>query len=296
MFIFAFVIPAVALLFVGDALLRKWADRRERKRKPRPSPADGMNVSELLKEQKNPLNKQDSPHKIPEKNIFTVSMDTNEALPEKQSESKTIDIKKVYDEVIGIVMQGVERKYATEVETGYMDYLNEQSKIFGVCKDKDKAMAELIKLEVSRWSRRSRNEKLSQLLEDEAFRNINEISYEGYKAASLRAGAQSCAFKADDVLPTIDIEEAERNINLLIKYLDEVREFNKAFAEGSVSEGIVDYLYASGKTKATSLRIGPVQCYNFFQISKDEAQCRQLLHESGKNALEEERDKLQSEM
>ena len=92
-------------------------------------------------------------------------------------------------------------------------------------------------------------ELLKEMIErrnDDDFNDVRRLSLQGFE----------CAKNALESNQLISKEEADANIKLLISKLETVKEDNKAEAQNLVSEGILDFGFASGIQDITSLRLG----------------------------------------
>ncbi len=167
-------------------------------------------------------------------------------------------INKIFNNTISNVLLNIDEKYIEEITIAYKDYLN---RLYSNFDDKgltdDKLEEVFTKLENSAWTISNQGTKLSILLKDEAFNSIKSISNAGYKYA-LQMLENKSNSNNKEVLPVISKEISDKNINMMTELLSNVREFNVELANNIVSEGIVDYKFASGQTKYMSLRIGRI--------------------------------------
>lgn len=166
-------------------------------------------------------------------------------------------INEIYNEVINVILNGVNKKYNEEISVAYKNYLLKTYLNFEMMgKAKDDLLPIFINLEISKWKKATQNVKLSEFLIDEVLNNIRNISNNGYKYALSQLNQRSFGQKQINLLPVLDEDTAEKNILTLQNLLPKVREFNQDLASNLVSEGIVDFMYASGKTDNMSLRVG----------------------------------------
>ena len=111
-------------------------------------------------------------------------------------------------------------------------------------------------LEKSKWHDVDSDAKLSELLSDPAFDNIKYISNTGFKYAESMLSKKFETGAEIIVQPVIEKEKALESIEMLNNNYEQVREFNKMMANYFISEGSLDFQYASGITEHMSLRIG----------------------------------------
>ncbi len=90
--------------------------------------------------------------------------------------------------------------------------------------------------------------KLNLYILDESYNELVNISGIGFKAATDRIN------KSEH--PIISKDFADGQIDKMTNLHKNVREFNVERANQSVSEGILDYKYASGESEFTSIRVG----------------------------------------
>lgn len=164
----------------------------------------------------------------------------------------------IYNKTINEVLKGIDEKYYEELRSAYMEYLKRNYLSFDLNKNnkKPEEIAVLFtQLENSKWINSKPGLKLSELLRDPAFENIKYISNMGYKYAREMLDMK---FKAGNapLQPVIDEEKAKESIEMLNNNYEQVREFNKMMANYFISEGSLDFQYASGITEHMSLRIG----------------------------------------
>lgn len=171
-------------------------------------------------------------------------------------------ILEIYNKTINDILIGIEEIYKEELCLAYIDYLKKNYLNFDLNLD-NKKPEELVKLfidlEKSKWQDMNREAKLSELLKDPAFENIKYISNTGYKYAKSMLD-KKFETGVDVVLqPVIDEQRAQESIDMLNRYFEQVRDFNKNIANYYISEGSIDFQYASGITENMSLRIGRIK-------------------------------------
>lgn len=157
-------------------------------------------------------------------------------------------IKKIYDEVIGVVLRNIKEE-KDEVGANYLDYLNTlyYYKI-DKSKDREKELEKILLMEKRTWNYRDVNARLKMFTIDKSMVTITKISDYGFELASRR-------FK-ENSKPNISFEDANKNIEMLSNELKNVWEDNKYMAQQLISEGILDFEYACGKNNdIISLRL-----------------------------------------
>ena len=165
-------------------------------------------------------------------------------------------IKKVFDRMAIMIISNVDDNYRNELLDAYKDYLIECYYDYNYAeKDNEKYVNTIIELETSKWKNEKQNAKLVLLLKDDVLEEIREISNNGYNYAINKLN--SISMNNNEILfEELDKTTADKNIALLQELLPKVREFNSGLAASLVSEGILDFEYASGNSNHTSLRIG----------------------------------------
>ena len=134
-------------------------------------------------------------------------------------------VKKVYEEVLPIVLNGVEDKYREELKDSYFDFvlrtycrsLEKHCKKFDV----DKCIETYIEIEQDSWKDKKQYEKLCLLIRDEYLTKIEEMHGKIIQAVNETV-------KTGNILTD---EEGYRNFfRKSIEYLPKVRDFNKELA------------------------------------------------------------------
>lgn len=157
-------------------------------------------------------------------------------------------IKKVYDRVINIILHDIPKNYQDEVSKNYLEYLSK--KYSNKYNDENIDIDFIISIENSTWSIVPFGYKLQLFVKDDSLEKIREISLEAYNLAKERLEKK--------LESTIRSEEIDNKIKMFDELLMNVKDFNKDLAKALVSEGVADFVYASGKTDVTSLRIGHI--------------------------------------
>ncbi len=103
----------------------------------------------------------------------------------------------------------------------------------------------IIPYEIKNLERFTLEEKQALYLKDEKYEELMSLSYKGFNLARR--------FVEDN--KTISEEELNRNIEKMKDLLEKVKSYNTARAEKLLSEGILDFLTATGKKEKLSLRL-----------------------------------------
>ena len=159
----------------------------------------------------------------------------------------------IYLELKDVLFKNVDTKYEDELKKNYLKYLHYMYGDKDLEKEEyEKLKNAIVKIELNNWNDVTPGFILSQLIPDDAFNKIGMISSRGYNYAleKIQSGSNSLRSKDADVY-----------VKKLTALLSKVKEFNKEVAEQLVSEGILDYKYASTDIDITSLRIGHVKKY-----------------------------------
>lgn len=161
-------------------------------------------------------------------------------------------IKKVLDKMIPVVCEGIEEKDIDDIKESYIKKITDRYSNIDVrlkLNDYDKIFKIICDMEYREWSKLSPNMKKSLLIFDLALNKIIDISNTGLELARKKIENNS----------VISEEYAEEQIKKMNGFLDEVREENKIIAMNYISEGTVDFTFASAKTEYMSFRVGRYQ-------------------------------------
>ena len=171
-------------------------------------------------------------------------------------------ILEIYNKTINNILIGIDVKYKDELCLAYMEYLKKNYLNFDLDlgnKKPEELVSLFVDLEKSKWQDTNTDAKLSELLSDPAFENIKYISNTGYKYAKSMLDKKFETSVEILLQPVIEEEKAQESIEMLNTYYEQVRDFNKRMATYYVSEGSIDFQYASGITENMSLRIGRIK-------------------------------------
>lgn len=159
----------------------------------------------------------------------------------------------LYDNSINFVLLGIDKKYKEELKDSYLEYLNRIYSNYKLPnKNSDDILNGLLKLEELKWKNSVQSVKLSSLLTDSAFENIQYILNVSEEYANKRIDPNNVE---GNLTPVIGEEQAKRNIEMLNFHLKSVREFNKEFARQLVSRAIINYKYACGLSDMNNNKI-----------------------------------------
>ena len=171
-------------------------------------------------------------------------------------------ILEIYNKTINDILIGIDGKYKEELCLAYIEYLKKKYLNFDLDlgnKKPEELISLFVDLEKSKWKDTNVDAKLSELLSDSAFENIKHISNTGYKYAKSMLDKKFESGVEMLLQPVITEEKAQQSIEMLNTYYEQVRDFNKKIATYYVSEGSIDFQYASGITENMSLRIGRIK-------------------------------------
>ena len=156
-------------------------------------------------------------------------------------------INKIYDNMIGVILVGMEEENYNEVSNEYKRILlNRYSSISINGRDPEELYDKILKIEYDEWQPMAPPMKSHILIKDKSLDQIIDIANGAYKAAKERLYDGK----------TISTEVADSNKTKMEELYNDVKEYNKALADWHISEGTMDLEYASGRTENTSLRIG----------------------------------------
>ena len=162
-------------------------------------------------------------------------------------------IEYIYEHTKDIALNDMNNK--DEISEYYKRYLEKTysdiEKVIGTTEQKKQIFAEL---ERKMWLKRNTIEKQQILIPDLAFEEIKRLSNIGFLLARKKLYQQN-NIKVDDDLV---IQDIEKNIEKMKSNYEKVLEYNKEEAMHLVSEGCLDYNYASKTVDITSLRIGEI--------------------------------------
>lgn len=170
---------------------------------------------------------------------------------------KKEDISKIYNVCINTVLNGVDGDIKNEIAVGYYNYLMNTYSDFDISNitvSVSQALDLLIDLENSKWNNATVSIKKLEFIKDSALDNIKRISGIAHKYATKKINITD--INGNLVSNTLDEETADKNIELLNNYLLQVKDFNKELANIYVSDGILDFEFACGRTNYVSLETG----------------------------------------
>ncbi len=143
------------------------------------------------------------------------------------------------DDEKGIIIDG----YKRYLEINYRDSVNLEN--ISLSKQV------ILKMEHIKWDKSDKKEKQVSLIFDENLRELGKIS-------ALAQDYANYKLMGKEDLIDLTVEEMNHKIELMEKYRDLVKPFNKEIANSYFSEAVVDFQYALGLSNNTSFRIGKI--------------------------------------
>lgn len=158
-------------------------------------------------------------------------------------------IKNVYEKMISIVCMGIDEKDHPLIREEYQNLLVERykesdSRLKNI--DYDKLYKVIYNIEYKRWNNLSPMIKKNLLINDTVLDEVICLSNLGFE----------CARKRLEENVVVEVDYANNMINKMNEMCEKVRDENKYTAERYVSEGTVDFLFASGQVDGMSMRMG----------------------------------------
>ena len=158
-------------------------------------------------------------------------------------------INKVFDKMVVTICSGIDENDCPTIKEEYKNLLHRRysdSDVMLKINDYDRLFKIIYSIEYKEWVNHSPNIKKGLLIQDEALNQIMDISNTGFNLALKKFN--------DNTLESV--KNVNEEIEKMNKLYDQVRDENKWNAEKYISEGTVDFLYASGQSEAMSLRMG----------------------------------------
>ena len=152
-------------------------------------------------------------------------------------------IKILYEKLINIVLNGLNEE---EKNIGGQEYYNILINRYSDKEIDEKIFQKIINMEYNEWINIDIDMKKHILLKDKALEEIINLTSKAFKVAQDR-------LIKNIIIPQ---QEAEQNIMRIEELYPLVKEYNQQLAKWHMSEGIMDYNYACGKTDNMSMRIG----------------------------------------
>lgn len=157
----------------------------------------------------------------------------------------------VIDEVIKNTKQVIIKDIDTEsidiILDGYRKYLENNYKNVLVNSDSDEKKIRIIsQIETENFNTMSANSKKYKLIRDENLEKLTSLSLSG----------KSYALNKIEENEKISAEFANKRISEMQELFDNLYEYSKENANWLLSEGIMDYLFASDQTENRSIRVG----------------------------------------
>ena len=155
-------------------------------------------------------------------------------------------INKVFEIIKDSLFKDIDLKYHDSMEQQYKYILKKSWENINLdLKAMDKNVSMVANMEKKKLINTSAVYRLQLYAIDSSFNELDKLSCLAYKYATARYN--------DEFI--LSEEDATQNIALMVKYIDDVYDFNKEYANHLLSEGIVDYNYASGMSNDISLRL-----------------------------------------
>ncbi len=161
-------------------------------------------------------------------------------------------IDKLYSITISFILNNCNDEYADELKIAYMNYLQKTYSAVIDEKISDNKLNVIIKLEKEYWDNKSQLEKLSLLITDVSFNNLNTISTEIFNLAREKM------INKYEVKNKPSKEEIDKMIASFKELTNDVYFFNEGAAKRILSETILDYLYVFSDNDVFSLRLGKI--------------------------------------
>jgi hypothetical protein len=156
-------------------------------------------------------------------------------------------IQAIYDSMIEIVMNGMDKNDRELIEKKYREILNNRYSELDInASNYDKLYNLFLRRETREWTDFSLNERKNIFIGDPALEEIISLSNQAFEYAWERLTNSS-------VIPVKVCNDSIKRMNELSS---QVKDFNKKLSLWYLSEGGVDFTYASGMSENTSLRLG----------------------------------------
>ena len=158
----------------------------------------------------------------------------------------------IYNNCIDMVLENFDESMRKNISLAYKRFLLNKYKITLKPEDDIKRIINIFtKIEIKRWKEKTLDEKLSILFEDEFLNKLREISNIGFEYAQRKLDFN---IFNQEYTPEISPEQADDYINKMEELFEKVQPYNKDEATMYLSEGTVDFKYASNTTEYMSLR------------------------------------------
>lgn len=158
----------------------------------------------------------------------------------------------IYNNCINTVLENIDESLREKISLEYKKHLlNDYEDILEPDDDINMMISICTQMEIKRWQKKTADEKLSILFEDKFFNKLIEISNIGFKHAQRKIGY---LISNKEYNPDISQEQADDYINKMNDLFEQVQPYNKDEATIYLSEGTLDFGYASNMTDNMSLR------------------------------------------
>ncbi len=156
----------------------------------------------------------------------------------------------VYETMIDDIIKDFNTNEYEEVQEAYRDYLNfSYQNSLKLSNDKEKLKKFFIKLEKQKWENKDKILKQALLLNDENYDELLKLSNMALEYAKLKYRGK------ENEIP-INQEQALDYIEMMNKYSENVRDYNKERTILQLSEATLDFEYAVNLNSNMSLRMG----------------------------------------
>lgn len=158
----------------------------------------------------------------------------------------------IFEQTKDLILDGIDENDKTQFLVDYKKYLiDSYAGTLDEGDDLEKVIKIYVKMEQKKWSNVNINKKLSTIVPDEALRKLGKLSELGYKHAQKRMTHLINNMEYNDKL---SIDQAKSYINEMEKLSKQVKPYNVNLANNYLSEGTLDFMFASEMTNDMSLR------------------------------------------
>ncbi len=158
----------------------------------------------------------------------------------------------IYNNCLETFLTGIDSN-REELSVAYKKYLVEMyAETIDETDDINQTIAIFSSIEKKRWSSKSVNEKISMVVNDDALNRLREISSIAQKHAERKLGH---LLHGSNYIPTLSEEEKDRYVKEMVELSSKVLPQNQNIATMLLSEGSIDFDYATNLTDDMSLRV-----------------------------------------
>lgn len=160
----------------------------------------------------------------------------------------------IYNGTIKTLISDFSEKEIPEVLQSYQLYIIENySNVLEPTDNVEKVAKLFIEIENKKWKNKTKEEKQILIMKDPALENLRYLSGIAQKYAQNRLGNE---LSSGTFIAELSEEQAQNYIKNLEEYTSQVKPYNSLIAQTYLSEGIIDFLYASKLSDNMSLRVG----------------------------------------